>query len=92
MNTKIFKSILMGVAIGALFYFLAPFIFIILLLKFIFTPFGMARMSMFSHRKYRYGRPGFGPRFEMADRIRNMNDDEYLSFKEKWGRNGGCHY
>ncbi|MCB0516922.1 MAG: hypothetical protein R2798_11035 [Chitinophagales bacterium] len=89
MNTNIFKPILFGIALGTLVFFTGPFIFIILLLKFIFTPFGMGRM-----RGYGYYPMGFYPemRFAMADKIRKMSDEEYTELKENMkNRRHYCH-
>ena len=82
MNKSVLKPIIGGVFLGAFVFFTGPLVFIVLLLKFIFTPFGMGRMMM--HR--RIGSPlGFNTqmRFAMADKVRSMSDDEFTSFKEK---------
>lgn len=92
MNTGILKPILGGIFLGSLLFFAAPFIFIVLLLKFIFTPFGMGRMMY--HPRFG-GHMGYfsGRKFEMADKIRSMSDEEYSSFREKFsGQHHSCHH
>jgi len=81
MNKNVLKPIIGGVLLGAVLFFTGPLIFIVFLLKFIFTPFGMGRMMM----HHRYAGMRFNPemRFAMADKIRNMSDEEFTSFKEK---------
>lgn len=78
MNKSVLKSIFGGVLFGTFVFFTGPFIFIVLLLKFIFTPFGMGRARMAG---------GFAPMgmppLAFAEKIRNMNDDEYSAMKEK---------
>jgi hypothetical protein len=83
MNKSILKPIIGGVFLGTLVFFTGPLIFIVLLLKFIFTPFGMGRMMM--HGGFARGHMGFNSqmRFAMADKIRSMSDEEFNSFKEK---------
>lgn len=84
MNNRILKSIIAGIILGTIIYFTGPFIFmffiVVMTLKFIFTPFGMGRMMMMN----RIGHHGMG-RFQMAfaDKIRNMNDEEYKEYQEK---------
>jgi len=78
MNKSILKPIIGGALIGTLVFFTGPLLFIVLLLKFIFTPFGMGRA--------RVGR-GFSPMgmppFAFAEKIRSMNDEEFALMKEK---------
>jgi len=78
MNKSILKPIIGGALIGTLVFFTGPLLFIVLLLKFIFTPFGMGRARM--------GR-GFSPMemppFAFAEKIRSMNDEEFALMKEK---------
>lgn len=84
MKNGILKSIIAGIFLGSIIYFTGPFLFIffivVMTLKFIFTPFGMGRMMMMN----RMGHHGMG-RFQMAfaDKIRNMNDEEYKEYQEK---------
>ena len=97
MQRSIFKPILAGILFGAFVFFTGPLILIVLLLKFIFTPFGMSRWRM-SHwggpRPWGYAFAGAGPSgpgFGFADRIRSMSDEEYGQFKSKMqDRFPGC--
>ncbi len=89
MKRNVLEPIIGGVLLGALVFFMGPLLFIVLLLKFIFTPFGMGRMAM----RGRYAGPkGFNPkmRFAMADKIRSMSDDEFASLKEKMNNKFDC--
>jgi hypothetical protein len=89
MNKNVLKPILGGILLGAFVYFTGPLLLIVFLLKFIFTPFGMARMG----RGFVAGPMGFNSqmRFAMADKIRNMSEEDYDSFKEKMNhRFGNC--
>ena len=88
MNKNVLKPIIGGMVLGSFVFFTGPLLLIVLLLKFIFTPFGMGRM-----RHTRFGSPmGFNPqmRFAMADKIRNMSDDEFASLKEKMNHKFNC--
>ncbi|WP_296151065.1 hypothetical protein [uncultured Flavobacterium sp.] len=75
------KSILKSIAVGILIGALAFFAFKLIITFFIIG----GIMSLFARR--RFSRQGFGPgkfggpRFAFADKIRNMNDEEYNSFK-----------
>lgn len=92
MNRRMLKPIIGGVLLGAFVFFTGPLLLIVLLLKFIFTPFGMGRMMMY--QRYR-GPWGYAPgmRFAMADKIRTMSDEEFNAFKEKANRyNSGCQH
>ncbi len=80
MIKTIFKSILWGTAIGAILFFAGPFILVVLLLKFIFTPFGMWR---YRGPRYAYAGRGWGGGSHYADKIRSMSEDEYQAFKTK---------
>jgi hypothetical protein len=84
MKKSIFKPIIMGIFLGAFVFFTGPLLMIVLLLKFIFTPFGMGRMR-YRHRAMYVN--DFGAMrtagFGFADKIRNMNEEEYSSFKSK---------
>lgn len=78
-----------GIIAGTLLFFAGPFILAIMLLKFIFTPFGMGRMMMGHHFH------GMQHSLAFADRIRTMNEEEYTSFKTKMNErfHGRCgHY
>jgi hypothetical protein len=83
MNKSILKTIVGGILLGAVVFFTGPLLLIILVLKFIFTPFGMGRRIDFGGCGPRGG-PGMGgPRFAFADKIRSMSDEDYTSFKSK---------
>lgn len=81
MKKSIFKSILGGAVLGAVIFFTGPLILVVLLLKFIFTPFGMGRM-MFANRGKGFGRMGMPP-LAFADKVRNMSEEDYNSFTAK---------
>lgn len=89
MQRSIFNPILAGILFGAFVFFTGPLILIVLLLKFIFTPFGMSRWRMSNWGgpgPWRHAYAGFGsqgPGFGFADRIRSMSDEEYGQFKSK---------
>lgn len=83
------KAALAGIAVGAILFFAWPLVLIVLLLKFIFTPFGMGRMYMY-HSWHRFGmHPHM--RMAMADKIRNMSAEEYEQLKEKMQRPFHCY-
>ena len=90
MNKQILKPIIGGMVLGTIVFFTGPLLLIVLLLKFIFTPFGMGRMMM--HQRFAGHSIGFNPqmRFAMADKIRNMSDDEFASLKEKMNSKFNC--
>ncbi|MBK8442094.1 MAG: hypothetical protein IPL35_01180 [Sphingobacteriales bacterium] len=90
MNKNVIKSIIGGILLGTILFFTGPFIFIVLLLKFIFTPFGMGRIMMYQ-RFGRHPRQASVP-FAMADNIRNMSDEEFVSFKEKMNNRFNSNY
>lgn len=85
---KILKSIVSGILLGGVLFFTGPLIPIVLLLKFIFTPFGMGRMNRFGRG---FNRPAFagsgfngGKGFGFTDKIRNMSEEDYTAFKLKF--------
>ncbi len=81
MNLQVLKTIAVGALIGAAlfwmpFFVLKVFVFF-LILGFIFR--------FFRGRRHYYGRAGWG----FADKIRQMSDEEYESFKNRpYGRCG----
>jgi hypothetical protein len=80
MTKTVLKSIIGGAILGTIVFFTGPLIFIVLLLKFIFTPFGMGRLSMAG----RFSPMGMGmPPIAFAEKIRAMNDEEFNTMKEK---------
>ena len=88
MNKNVLKPIIGGMLLGSIVFFTGPLLMIVLLLKFIFTPFGMGRMK---HHKFA-GPMGFNHqmRFAMADQIRNMSNDEFALLKEKMNNKFNC--
>jgi hypothetical protein len=79
MIKSMLKVILGGIMFGTLAFFAGPFILIVLLLKFIFTPFGMGRtMMMRGH----YAHMGYGRGMD-GDRIRKMSDEEYEQYRNQ---------
>lgn len=89
MKKHVLKPVIGGLLFGTLVFFAAPLLVIVLLLKFIFTPFGMGRMMWYE----RFGGPaGYHPgmRYAMAGKIRNMSDDEFAAFTEKMNRRFNC--
>lgn len=81
----ILKSIAVGILIGALAFFAFKLIITFFIIGGI--------MSLFARR--RFSRQGFGPgrfggpRFAFADKIRNMDEEEYNAFKSNF-ENRGC--
>lgn len=93
MKKSILKSLFAGIIVGALIFFTGPFLllltFIVLTLKFIFTPFGMGRMMMMSGYGQGYRRHSFA----YAEKIRNMSEDEFSSYRNSMHQpHGGCGY
>lgn len=90
MNKSILKTIVVGILLGTVVFFTGPLLLIILVLKFIFTPFGMGRRMAFGGFGPRsFGGPGMGnSRFVFADKIRNMSETEYPGFKQKFAASG----
>ena len=84
MTKDVLKPIAGGILLGVILFFTGPLLLIIILLKFIFTPFGMGRMMM--HHRFG-GHYAYYPemRLASADKIRGMDEEEYLSFKERMG-------
>jgi hypothetical protein len=78
MTKSVLKPIIGGALLGAFVFFTGPLLFIVLLLKFIFTPFGMGRARMGG----RFSPMGMPP-FAFAEKIRAMNDEEFNAMKEK---------
>jgi hypothetical protein len=80
MTKSVLKPIIGGALFGTFVFFTGPLLFIVLLLKFIFTPFGMGRARFGS----RFSPMGMGmPPFAFAEKIRAMNDEEFSAMKEK---------
>jgi hypothetical protein len=78
MKQIVFKSILAGAALGAvwfLFAFLFKFLLVALIVGGLFRFF--AKRRQFYHQQY-----AFGFRPQWADRIRSMSDEEYQDFRQ----------
>lgn len=87
MNNTLLKSILAGLLLGAT-MFVLPFFLLriavfVLLIGALFRLFGGNRL-----RRGGWGRR-LGPTPAFADRIRQMNDEEYTAFKQRFGE-GRC--
>ena len=89
MQKSVIKPIIGGILFGTFVFFTGPLLFIVLLLKFIFTPFGMGRMMVANQ----FGQMGMPP-FAFAEKIRSMNDDEFSALKDKMQNrfSGKCGY
>ncbi len=86
MNNTLLKSILAGLLVGAA-LFILPFFLLRVALFFLLVG---AVFRLFRGRGGRWGwGPGRGYMPAFADRIRQMNDDEYNEFKQKFGQ-GRC--
>lgn len=79
MTKQIFKSILIGLLMGAAF-FVMPFFLLKFFLFFLIIG-AIMRLLWGGKRRGRGGWGGY--QFAFADKIRNMNDEEYNSFKTK---------
>lgn len=87
MNYSILRPVVAGVLIGAALFF-APFVVLRIAL---FVLVFMLLFRLFTGRRFgRFGGRGMHPAF--ADRIRNMSDEEYADFKEKFGHGCGGPY
>lgn len=89
MNNTLLKSILAGLLLGAA-LFIMPFFLIRLVFFFVIIG---ALFRLFGGGRFRRGGWGRGRDFEhmpaFADRIRQMSDDEYNQFKQRYqGRYG----
>ncbi len=78
MNRQILKPVLIGLLLGTGLYFM-PF-FLLRVALFILVA-GLIFRLFFGRR--RFGRGFSERRFQMADRIRNMSEEEYARFKEQ---------
>ena len=82
MNYQVLKTILFGALIGAALFYM-PFFVVKVLIFFLIIGF---IFRVFGRRRY-YGPSGWA----YADKIRGMSDEEYDSFKNKFGRGCGYH-
>ncbi|WP_460949339.1 hypothetical protein [Spirosoma daeguense] len=87
MNNTLLKSILAGLLIGvALFimpFFLLRFFVFLFIIGLLFRLFGGGRRRGWGRRW------GHGPMPAFADRIRQMSDEEYDAFKQRYS--GNCY-
>ncbi|GAB4013049.1 hypothetical protein GCM10028808_30880 [Spirosoma migulaei] len=87
MNNNLLKSILAGLLVGvALFimpFFLIRLVFFVLIIGALLRIFGGGRFR----RGWRQG-PGYGQMPAFADRIRQMSDEEYNQFKQRFNQGG----
>ena len=89
MNNTLLRSIAAGLLIGAALFimpfFLVRLVIFVLLISAVFRLFGGRRF-----RRGGWGRGrGYGYMPAFADRIRQMNDEEYTQFKQRFER-GRC--
>lgn len=82
MKNSILKTVVMGAIFGALLFFMP---FFLLGLFICFSIFGMMMRRRMHHMGY-----GFH-QFAYADKIRNMNEDEYQHFKSKMTKHSCYH-
>lgn len=82
MNRSVLKPIIAGVIIGAAFFFMPFFVLRVAVVVLIIL--GLFRL--FGGGRHRHGYRGRNPqRFaRFADKIRNMSDEEYQQFKERF--------
>lgn len=82
MKNSIFKSILIGLLVGVLFFVAARLILVLLIIGAIYKLSGKGqwRREQWKSHKLAY-----------ADKIRNMNADDYESFKSNFGKQN-CHH
>ena len=89
MNNNLVKSILAGLLLGAA-LFIMPFFLIRLV---IFVLIIGALLRLFGGGRFRRGwgaGRGYGHMPAFTDRIRQMSDDEYNQFKQRFGQGGRC--
>jgi len=83
MIKNIFRTIAIGLLVGVLFFVAFRFIIVLAILVLIFKLSGKGRMKR-DHWRNR--------KFAFADRIRNMETDEYENFKTNYGHSHCDHY
>lgn len=80
MSTSIIKPIIVGIIIGAALFFMPFFVLRVaitaIIIGLIFKSFRRSGFGRGFDRKQRFS--------HMADKIRNMSDEEYKQFKEKF--------
>lgn len=89
MNNTLLRSILAGLLLGAALFimpfFLIRLVFFVLIIGALLRLFGGSRFR----RGWRQG-PGYGQMPAFADRIRQMSDDEYSQFKQRFSQGDRC--
>ena len=86
MAKQFFKMVLIGVLAGVA-LFMAPFFLIKFFIFFLLI--GAICRLWWGGRRHRKGWGGY--QFAFADKIRNMNEEEYAAFKEKMN-SSSCNY
>ncbi|MEO5979890.1 MAG: hypothetical protein ABIS36_13400 [Chryseolinea sp.] len=89
MKPQIFKPVLVGLAIGTLFYF-TPFFFLRGFLFFLIIA-SIFRLILFRRGGWRHRAHLQGFTVALADNIRTMSAEEYESFKNRIFYNDGCY-
>ncbi|HTG55978.1 MAG TPA: hypothetical protein VL943_06920 [Niabella sp.] len=89
MNRNILKPIIAGALIGAALFFIPFFVLrvvtVVLIVGLLFRLFGRRAWGPGSRRQERFAR--------FADKVRNMTDEEYAQFKDRFQYNcGGQHH
>lgn len=88
MNTNLLRSILAGVLLGAA-LFIMPFFLLRVILFFVIVGALVRLFGGGRFRRGRWGRRGFGYMPAFADQIRQMSDEEYSQFKQRFEQ-GSC--
>ncbi|MCH5689000.1 hypothetical protein LWM68_34955 [Niabella sp. W65] len=87
MNRSILKPIIAGVLIGAALFFIPFFVLrvvtVVLIVGLLFRLFGRRSWGPGNRRQERFTR--------FADKVRNMTDEEYAQFKERFQYGCGGH-
>jgi hypothetical protein len=83
MKRNFFKPVFAGMLIGTLLFFAGPLILLVLLLKFIFTPFGMHRLYRPAYASSYRGWMHRDGLWQMADKLRAMDDSTYQQWKDE---------
>jgi hypothetical protein len=82
MKISIFKSVLIGLLVGVLFFIATKLLVVLLIIGAIFKLSGKGKWKR-EHMK--------GKRMAFVEKVRGMNDEEFSSFKENFEGNHGCH-
>lgn len=82
MKKSFFKSALIGILLGLLTFFAFRLVIILLIIGAIFKLSGKGK-----HKRQQWR----GHKLAYADKIRNMNDDDFQEYKTNFGKGRGCH-